>query len=180
MGCLNGVTLANVTYSCDDIPVGGLKSLYLTKKDDVTITEAVGALVTLTTIFAGDVVKLDFNNKDAFTAFDENATRNADGSGSVVPTIVVEFPKMDVTKRNALDNLVNSVGSEILAFAELASGEKIAVGVDFGLYASLVLGKSGNGRTDKNVYQLTLTGEESHLHRDASAVWDEMLAHLLP
>ena len=37
------------------------------------------------------------------------------------------------------------------------------VGFEFGLYAGTVDGTSGASRTDKNRFQLTLTGEEQSL-----------------
>ena len=49
------------------------------------------------------------------------------------------------------------------AFVETAAGTYHMVGYDFGLYAGTVDGASGVARTDKNRYQLTLTGDENVL-----------------
>ena len=177
MGCINAATLAGVTFDCSDIPVGGLKKIYLTHRADVASTVVDGA-VTVATIALTKSVELEFNNKDAFTNFNESMTSTADGIVNNVPTIVVEFPKMSVAKRNELNALVSGAGIELVAWVETAAGTKHAVGLDFGLYASLAMGQSGTGRSDKNVYQLTLVGEESYLSYDASAVWDDVVASL--
>lgn len=179
MGCTNATVLAGVAFDCDDIPTGGLKTIYLTQKADVTASTVVAGALTLATIALTKTVQLEFNNKDAFTSFTDVKTVTPAGVVSAVPTIVVEFPKMSVAKRNELSALTKSAGTELVAWVETAAGTKHAVGLDFGLYASTVNGQSGTGRSDKNVFQLTLTGEESELSYDASAVWDSVVASLL-
>jgi hypothetical protein len=44
------------------------------------------------------------------------------------------------------------------------------VGWEYGLYASTVDGTSGTGRSEKNRYQLTLTGEEDSLSYSIDSV----------
>jgi hypothetical protein len=105
---------------------------------------------------------LGFNNKDAFSNFTDVKTVNADGTSAVVPTIALEFLRMDATKRNALESIATP-GAEIVAFVETAAGTYHMVGYEFGLYAGTVDGASGAARTEKNRYQLTLVGEENVL-----------------
>ena len=69
---------------------------------------------------------------------------------------------MDLDKRTALDEIAKG-GAEMVAFIETAAGTYHMVGYQFGLYASSVDGASGAARTDKNRYQVTLTGEENSL-----------------
>jgi len=49
------------------------------------------------------------------------------------------------------------------------------VGYDYGLYASTVDATSGTGRSEKNRYQITFTGEEDALSLDiADAEWTDV------
>jgi len=52
---------------------------------------------------------------------------------------------------------------ELVAFVKTAAGTHHVCGLDFGLYVSTIDGNSGTGRSEKNRFQLTLTGEEAGL-----------------
>ena len=172
MGCAVDFTGLSVSYACGSIASGGLKTVYLADKSELDgLVSVSGGAVTLnvtTTLKAAliaagnDLLELGFNNKDGFSNFTDVKTVNADGSASVVPTITMEFLRMDSAKRNALEEIATP-GAEIVAFVETAAGTKHLVGFDFGLYAGTVDGASGAARTDKNRYQLTLVGEENVL-----------------
>lgn len=169
MGCAVDFTGLSVSYACGEISSGGLKSVYLVDKADLAaaggITVSATGAVTIASglVTAGaEVLELGFNNKDGFSNFTDVKTVNADGSAAVVPTIQLEFLRMDATKRAALETIATP-GAEIVAFVETAAGTYHMVGYDFGLYAGTVDGASGASRTDKNRYQLTLTGEENAL-----------------
>ena len=160
------VTLADITYGCDDLGIGGIVELHvasraaaltaITTKDDSTrvISAVSGA--------ASDVVQFSFNLKDGFSVFSEVKTANADGTFSTVPTISAEFPKMDAARITALDQMSNGA-PELVAFVKTAAGTHHVCGLDFGLYVSTIDGNSGTGRSEKNRFQLTLTGEEAGL-----------------
>ena len=169
MGCAVDFTGLSVSYACGTISSGGLKSVYLVDKadldtnGDLTVTNGAAAITGTGLVTNGcEVLELGFNNKDGFSNFTDVKTVNADGSASVVPTITMEFLRMDATKRNALEKIATP-GAEIVAFVETAAGTYHVVGLDFGLYAATVDGASGAARTDKNRYQLTLAGEENVL-----------------
>jgi len=173
MAC--NVNLSGISFSCTDLPVGGLVKVLIGDKadvvglitvdsdktsinyGDVSITPATTGLLT-----DGDVVNLDFNNKDGFSVFNDVKTVNADGTVSTVPTIAVEFPVMNEAKRNSLEQLAVG-GAELVAFVETAAGTYHLVGFEYGLYAGTVDGTSGAARAEKNRFQLTLTGEEQSL-----------------
>ena len=175
MAC--NVNLSGISFSCTDLPVGGLTKVLIGEKSaldalvtvvtdkssltygEVTITPSI-ALGNLLT--DGDVVDLNFNNKDGFSVFNDVKTVNGDGSVSTVPTIAIEFPVMGVAKRDAMEQMAVG-GSELVAFVETAAGTHHLVGFEYGLYAGTVDGTSGASRSDKNRYQLTLTGEEQSL-----------------
>ena len=178
MAC--NTVIAGVSYSCDDLALGGLTKIYIGDKaalgttvsvdasDVVTINPTAATLVADSTAFA-----LEFNIKDGFSAFTDVKTI-ADGSVSAVPTITVEIPKMSGTHRDVLEGLANP-NAEIVAFIETAAGTHHLVGFDYGLFVSTVDGASGAARGDKNRYQLTLTGEQSSLAYDITdAMWAEV------
>ena len=173
MAC--NVNLSGISFSCTDLPVGGLTKVLVGDKSDLLAlvsvetdkAEALYGQVTITPATAnlladGDVVDLNFNNKDGFSVFNDVKTVNGDGSVSTIPTIAIEFPVMNVAKRDALEQMAVG-GAELVAFVQTAAGTHHLVGFEYGLYASTVDGTSGASRSDKNRYQLTLTGEESSL-----------------
>lgn len=188
MAC--NVYLKGINYSCTDLPVGGLTKVYIGAKADllegatppvVVVTEKevynstdevweenpnygnVTITPTAATLLVDGVIdQLSFNNKDGFSTFTDVKTVSADGSVSAVPSISIEFPVMDATKRNALEQIATG-GAEIVAFVETAAGTYHMVGAEYGLFAGTVDGASGTARTDKNRFQLTLTGEEKSL-----------------
>jgi hypothetical protein len=180
MAC--NITLADVTFSCDDLGIGGLKSVYLGNKADLTsVVDVTANAVTVTPATDGlvsdsDVIGVQFNLKDGFSVFSEVKTVSADGVVNSVPTISIEVPKMSTDHRDALDNLAKP-GAELVAFVETAAGTYHLVGWEYGLYASTVDGNSGTGRSEKNRYQITLTGEEDSLsYSIESGEWSKVIA----
>lgn len=184
------LNLTGIGFSCTDLPVGGLTKILIGERADVIGAGAVTVDDDKTSLTYGDVtigattglvtdaglVELSFNNKDAFSVFTDVKTVAADGTVSCVPTISVEFPVMDKTRRDALEQIAVG-GAEIVAFIETAAGTHHMVGFEYGLYASTVDGNSGTVRAEKNRYQLTLTGEERSLAYDLTdANWNAVLA----
>ena len=163
MAC--NVTLADISYSCDDVAIGGIVELHIANK-----TDAVAALtldtddraITAVSAAVSGISEISFNNKDGFSVFSEVKTVSADGIVSTVPTISVELPKMTAAKITALNDLSKG-GAELVAFVETAAGTYHVCGLDYGLYAGTVDANSGTGRSEKNRFQLTLTGEEDGL-----------------
>ncbi len=172
MGCTNATALTGITFDCNDSVTGGLRSIYLCHKADIVTGTVVDGSMTVLSATTGKIVQIEFNNKDAYTNFTDPATMDATGIGVVAPVITVEIPKMTSAHRNELNTLITSAGMELVAFVETAAGSKHCVGLDYGLYASSVNGQSGSGRAEKNMFQLTLTGEEDNLAYDALAVAD--------
>ena len=178
MAC--NTVLAGVSYSCDDLALGGLTKLYI--GDKAVLIAGASPLVTVTAgvvtvapetsnlLADGDVFQMEFNIKDGFSAFTDVKTIS-DGSVNAVPTITIEVPKMSGTHRDVLDGLSNP-NAELVAFIETAAGTRHLVGFDYGLYVSTVDGASGTSRSEKNRYQLTMTGEQSNLAYDiVDAEW---------
>jgi hypothetical protein len=159
------VSLAGITYDCTDLGIGGITRLSLVAKSAVD-SAALGLdeddRTVDTPVQVSGVVDYTFNLKDGFSAFNEVKTVNADGTTTTVPTITVEFPKMDATKVTELNEIATG-GAELVAFIETAAGTYHLVGADYGLYAATVDMSSGTSRAEKNRIQLTLTGEENGL-----------------
>ena len=174
------VTLSNdITYSCDDVAIGGIVELYLTNKDTLLAADgafdqaAQGAVVIddnartivdgstedIAAIAVSDGIEIEFNNKDGFSVFSEVKTVSADGVVSCVPTISVELPKMTPAKVTEL-NKISKGGAELVALVRTAANTYHVCGLDYGLYAGTVDANSGTGRSEKNRFQLTLTGDE--------------------
>jgi len=180
MACTPQGALNGITYDCANI-IGGIKQLYVGYKRgdgssiygyedisgitvDTDYTSGTFGQITLSTPSAsGDVFQeIQFNLKDGVSVFTDVVTISADGTKEVVPTIMVELPLMDAAKMSELANLSQG-GVELVALVATAAGTYHLVGADFGLYAGTVDGTSGTGRSEKNRYQLTLTGSEGEL-----------------
>ena len=156
---------SDITYSCDDVAIGGIIELHIANRDDVlagtilTKDDATRTVSAGTALGAGDVTQIAFNNKDGFSVFSEVKTVSADGIVATVPTISVELPKMTTEKITALND-ISKGGAELVAFVRTAAGTYHVCGLDYGLYAGTVDANSGTGRSEKNRFQLTLTGDE--------------------
>ena len=183
------LSLADVTFGCTDLGIGGLKKVYIANRaaliantdgasntwapisvsgDTVTVTQDPSITTVgddnsiLGTIGAGESAQISFNLKDGFSVFTDVKTVTADGIVSTVPTIAVEVPSMSESHRNALNEIATG-GAELVAFVETAAGTYHMVGYDYGMYAATVDGTSGTGRSEKNRFQITLTGDEDSL-----------------
>lgn len=158
----------DITYSCNDVAIGGIIELHISNRGAAlagTILTKVDADRTITAgtpLLPADVMQISFNNKDGFSVFSEVKTVSADGVVATVPTISVELPKMTTEKITALND-ISKGGAELVAFVRTAAGTYHVVGLDYGLYAGTVDANSGTGRSEKNRFQLTLTGDEQGL-----------------
>jgi hypothetical protein len=172
MGCTSNVTLGGVSYNCDDVPYGGLKKVLLANKADiesnVTVDSSTGLVTVTAAQTAGTIVELNFSNKDAFTAWEETKTVDPTGSVKAEGSLSIEFPKMDKAKRDELDKITVPY-AKLVIFMEDAAGEYRMAGYEFGAIASEAKGQTGNGRGEKNVYQLKLTTDESHMSYSITA-----------
>ena len=175
MPCDLSVISADVTLDCSDVPVGGIVKALVVKHADVTANTEVDGELTSVTIAADKVHDLEFNPKDGFSNFTDEKTVDDSGIVTAIPKLSLEFPKMTIEKRNALEKLSTS-GLELIIFIETAGGMYHALGMDFGMLGATVNGKSGASRTEKNSYDVEFTGEETNLSRlvDAST-WANIL-----
>ena len=160
-------SLANIDYSCEDLGIGGIVELHVANRTDaltqLDTTDSATRVASGTAPAAiANISKISFNLKDGVSAFSEVKTVNADGTTTTVPTIIVEVPLMSSGKITELEK-ISKGGAELVAFVKTAAGTYHVSGLDYGLYAATVDGNSGTGRSEKNRFQLTLTGEENGL-----------------
>ena len=86
---------------------------------------------------------------------------------------------MSLAHRNAL-NALASGGSELVAFVETAAGTYHMLGFDYGMYAATIDGTSGSGRSEKNRFQITLTGDEDSLAYSLTAEqWEDITSSVV-
>ena len=178
MGCVGGDVLTGISYNCDDIPIGGLKEVWVAHKANIVSytptdgTDVTGIIFKLVT----NCVRLEFNNKDGFSSMTNVKTATADNIVTTVPTVVLEFPKMTSVKKVELEALVNA-NNELVVFVRDAADNYHMLGYEYGMYGSEANGQTGTGRSSKNVYQLTLIGEEDSLGLSmTSAGWADVIA----
>jgi len=181
MGCDSSAINGDVKLDCADIPVGGIVEVYVARFSDAVgkLTETDG-VVTASSIPAGKIVNLEFNNKDGYSSFTDTKTIDDSGVVKAIPNVMLEFPKMTLKKRNALEKF-STPNTEYVLFVKTAGDVKHAIGMDDGCWASEVNGQSGEGKDSKNMYNLKFEGEEINLARTVSdAAWNQIVASLKP
>ena len=191
MGCITTLELDGLGLDCSDIPTGGLKNIYIANacdtvigfvdkplKADLSPNTEFGKVTTLA-FDGGEVFKLDFNKKDGVTGWSEAKTVDATGLITNVPTLTIEFPRMTKSKRNLINSVLNP-NVNVLLFVESAAGTKHVLGAKYGMKATSGSGASGSGRSEKNVYTLTFSGEESELSFDLEDKWANVIAKSVP
>lgn len=197
MGCITSLELDGIGLDCFDIPVGGVKNIYVANACDVAIgfvdkpikidgstpNTEFGKVTSLAfrgvSDGLGEVYKLDFNKKDGVTGWTETKTVDTTGLVTNVPTLTIEFPKMTKSKRNLINDVLNP-NVRVLLFVETAAGTYHVLGAKYGMRASSGSGATGTGRTEKNAYTLVFTGEESELSFDLTDKWANVTGKVVP
>ena len=180
MGCDTIAITKDIELDCEDIPIGGLVKVYAARYADVKkhLTETDGVVTNVTGVAKGKIVNLEFNNKDGYSSFTDEKTSDDSGVVKAVPTVVLEFPKMTIAKRNAIEKLTMP-NSEYVLFVEAATGVRHAIGMDAGVWGSEANGQSGASKDDKNSYNIKFEGEEINLARTINdAAWAKIVAAL--
>jgi hypothetical protein len=196
MGCTTNFELEGIGLDCNDIPTGGIKSIYIAnaqdtvlgfvdkpiKQDGTTPNTEYGKVTCLAfrdNGGTGEVFKLDFNRKDGATGWSEAKTVDNTGLITSVPTLTIELPKMTKEKRNMINEVLNP-NANVLLFVETAAGTHHVLGAKYGMRATSGSGATGTGRTEKNAYTLVFTGEESELSYDLADKWSNVVNKVTP
>ena len=85
----------------------------------------------------------------------------ADGTDSFTPTVAVEVPRVTLDKLQAVDAMLGGF-NELVVFVKARTGIETVYGYDNGVYVSAATITTGNN-TEKNMMQLTFTGDEDSL-----------------
>lgn len=191
MGCITTLEIDGIGLDCNDIPTGGIKNIFIANACDTVLAfvdtpELAGGgantlygQVTCLAFNAGEVFQLEFNKKDGVTGWSEAKTIDDTGLVTNVPTLTIEFPKMTLSKRQLLNEVLNP-NVTMLLFVETAAGTFHVLGAKYGMKASSGTGATGTGRAEKNTYTLVFTGEESELSYDVEDKWPNVLAKSPP
>ena len=185
MGCITTTVLDHIVLDCDDIPTGGVKAVYIANACDTVIgfeeddSDAEFGKVGMLAFGGGKVFKMEFNTKDGVTGWEETKTVESSGIVTNVPVFTIEFPKMTKEKRQFVNDVLNPNSTSLL-FVEDAAGTKHVLGAKFGMRATEGVGVTGTGRTDKNSYTLTFTGEETEFSYDVEDKWANVEAKTPP
>lgn len=177
MGCTTEVAVKNITFTCADKPKGGVDELIICRKSDIDFdvaTDLLGELdLSIASAITGNTARIDFNKKDGFSYAGTEYSGEADGTDSYTPTVAVQLPKVDNAKLQAVEALLGGF-NELIVFVKARTGEEFAFGVDNGLYGSTLTTTTGTN-TDKNMMELTFTGDEDSLERTlATGSWDAL------
>lgn len=178
MGCTPTEAFKNVTFSCSDKPKGGLEEIMVIRKGSITTATDTAGELDITAVAATSVAKIEFNNKDGFSYAGTEYAGEADGTEKYTPTVAVEVPKVDAVKLEAVKTYLGGF-NELVVFVKYRTGKMFAFGYDNGMYGSALTTTSGTNN-DKNMMQLTFTGDEDSMEREVDATtWGVLVAALV-
>ena len=142
MAC--NITLADIAYSCDDVAIGGIVKLYVANKADLVATSGAFDQVTAN----GPVI-----DYDARTIVDGSAV-------DILPIAAIDGIEISFNNKDGFSifSEVKTVSAD--GIVSTWGGTYHVVGMDYGLYVGTVDANSGTGRSEKNRFQLTMTGDE--------------------
>ena len=182
MGCTTETALTNVTFTCADKPKGGLDEIIVARASAIDWTAATDLLgevdLSVALSITGATARIDFNKKDGFSYAGTTYSGEPDGTDSYAPTVIVQLPRVDLAKLQSVESMLGGF-NELIVFVKARTGEEFAFGVDNGMFGSALTTTTGTN-TDKNVMELTFTGDEDSMERVlATGSWDALVAALV-
>ena len=166
MGCTSEVLLENITFTCADKPKGGIDDMLVIRASDITTATDTDGELDITAVEATSVARIDFNKKDGFSYAGTDYAGEADGTDSYTPTVAVQLPKITKDKLHAAEQMLGGF-NELVVFVRTRAGEELAYGFDNGLYGGTMTSTTGTN-TDKNMIELSFTGDEDSFERELS------------
>lgn len=157
-------TLKGVNFSLCDPSMGGITKIYLANADDVSGV-TVGSAATLsdegiTAITMNGSAKFqEFTVKKNTSSFTSTLTTNDNGSSYVSTVLSYVMPRMDASKRAAMQALIMA---EALAIVKDANGKYWFIGdveSESFLTNTAGTGETGTAKGDANQYTVELTAE---------------------
>lgn len=167
MGCSTQTPLENITFDCSDRPKGGLDDILVIRASDITDSTDIDGELDIVSVTASSVSRIDFNKKDGFTYAGTDYSGSDDGTDSFKPTVSVEIPSVTLSKLKAASGMMGGF-NELVVFTKARTGVETAYGYDNGVFVSEAKTTTGNN-TEKNIIQLTFTGDEDSMERVLSA-----------
>lgn len=149
MACDISITgLTQLSYDCN-LAFGGLKSITLTPNS-----------------LPSKSIVIEFNDKDAFTNYEEKKTATTDGISNVMQTLNVEHPR---TK--SIDDVMKiaNPNMKFIIVMETKAGKFITMGSEFGASLKTSTVNSGASKNDKSTIQLVFSAEEANMSIITSA-----------
>jgi len=159
-------TLNGLQASCDSSK-GGILKVWMAPYDKVTAISADTAGTITAVTLTGDTQWAEYNFKRGTGSM--TSTLNVDdanGVNYVSTDLVLQFNKMDTTKRIEMTALALS---EVIVVVKDANNKYWLLGKDGPVSASAGTAQTGQARTDGNMYQITLQANDDTYPFEAAA-----------
>ena len=165
-------TLAGLVHDCAP-SMGGIVKVYIANHADVaSITETSGVISAITMESGKKFYKYTFPRNTG--SLSSNYTiDDTTGANYVVSDLVLQFNKMDTTKRVEIAALAQA---DLVVVVEDANGNLWYLGKDAPVRATAADGLSGTARADRNGYSITLQDNSLTLPESVSADMDALCA----
>lgn len=153
MACIKDIsTLDQISYDCNT---------------------AFGGILSVVFSGGGKTWSIEFNDKDAYSNYEEVKTASLDGTTSCIQTLSLEVPRFDKAEK------VMAFSNPNMKFkvdVTTKSGKIITMGKEFGASLKTSDAASGAQKTDKSRVQLQFVAEEINLAEIKDASLQELSA----
>ena len=158
MACSN--LTAGILDLCND-SFGGIQKIFLANGPVESFSEIAGVVQSITVggsaltpadFFEFEVPRQTSTFNEVITATQEN------GTVTYQQDITMIFNQMEAAKRNQI--LLMAQATTMCAVAEDGNGKYWSIGLEFGAYMSAGTATSGTAYSDRNGYEITISGME--------------------
>lgn len=164
MACSSN-TLAGIGVGCKD-NMGGIKEVYLIKRDDVTTITATEGQISAITLNESASFKTYKFRKGTSSMSSTMTTDEASGTLSVQTDLALQFSKMETAKRL---EIMAMCMDELVGIVLDSNGRYWYLGYDFPITASSATGNTGTAFGDFSGYNVTLTDNSKEFPMEISA-----------
>jgi len=158
MSCSN--LTAGILDLCND-SFGGIQKIFLANGAVESFTETAG-VVTAITVGGSPLVPADFFEFEVprqTSTFNETITATQEnGTLMFQQDITMVFNQMEAAKRNQI--LLMAQATTMVTVALDGNGKYWSIGLEFGSYMASGTATSGTAYTDRNGYEITISGME--------------------
>lgn len=165
-------TLAGLARDCA-ANMGGIVEVYIANHDDVdSVTATTGKVTAITMKSSAKFKKYSFARNTGFLT-STYTIDNASGVNFVTSDLVLQFNRMETTKRVEISAL--AIG-ELAVIVKDANGVYFYLGMDAPVCASAGDGQTGTARADANRYTITLQDNSKEMPFEVD---DDIIAALI-